>query len=139
MLAQRKRVSRSPSQSRSPETAKRRREGRDESGVHLLPGVEAPLRPRFPAKPETVVVVEQIELAERPAQTAAVSDHDDDREQGDPRDRGVDVEVLDRVGAARRAALRRGTYSTSPVPRRRKKALAWIQCTARSVREKRLT
>ena len=65
MLAKRKRVSRSPYQSRKPETAKRTRERARQRGVQLLAGVEASLRHVAADEPAAVVAVEEVELAQR--------------------------------------------------------------------------
>ena len=74
VLAQRKRVSRSPSQSRNPETAKSDAKPPIRAAFTFCPALKRPCGRRFPAEPEPIVVVELIEVAERPAQTAAVAE-----------------------------------------------------------------
>ena len=70
------------------------REGGGERRVHLLARVEAALRPRLRAQPVQVVVVEPVELAHGRAQAAPVAEHHDQCERDEPRDRRIDVKVL---------------------------------------------
>jgi len=74
-----------------PEQESRDREVDRERGgdrrVELLPGVEPSLRRPFASQPAPVVRVESVELAQRAPQAGTVTDEDDKRERGDPRDR----------------------------------------------------
>ncbi len=99
MLAKRKRVSRSPYQSRKPETAKRTANAPVSQKVELLPGVELPLRNALGEQPAAVVAVEQVEFAQACAQAAAVAERDDRGERDEPGDRAVEVDFLDERAA----------------------------------------
>ena len=135
--SRRKRVLRSPCQSRTARDREQQRERCRQRSVQLLARVEAALRTRDAPQPEAVVVVEAVELADRLAQPTPVAEDDDQRDRDHPREAGVEVHVLDERPAPDELARATGDRARGRSRAARRSAAAWTQCSARSVREKR--
>ena len=93
MLAKRKRLSRSPYQSRRPET-EQQGERAGQRRVQLLARVEASLGAGDAPQPEPVVAVKSVEHPQRLTQAAPVAEKDDERDREHPGQAGVEVDVL---------------------------------------------
>ena len=95
MLAKRNAVSRSPSQSSSPETTNRTKNAAVRMALIFWPALKRPSRERLRCEPRAVVGVEDLDLARGAQEHAPVAEQEDGREQNDPADPGPEVDVLD--------------------------------------------
>ena len=95
MLANRNCVSRSPSQSSSPETKKSTVNAAVRVALIFWPALKRPCGARLPRQPAEVVAVEGVELACGAEQAAPGTEQHDQREHRHPADPRPEVDVLD--------------------------------------------